>query len=318
MQSPAPPSEAHRRGSFRPVERSDPGRDGRGRGTCRRSLWLHRRRHGRVHRSRRGPGRARRRRRPRLLLHGDEHPPPGGTPRHGTGRLRRRPRGTAAARPGRVAAACRRGRSTVVYTVRHLLPGPRDRGPHLRRGPGTGLPAHRRSSTATGRTLGRGHPGGLRNRTRRPDRQPVRPDARQGDRVRARPPDRDPSAAGRTRRDPHPGRHHQHRLPAPAAGSARGDGRAARHRPGGTQRPAGPLRAELSVHPSRIDRPAPLRRRTGAAARTRPDRRLRRLDRPLLPPFRLATRWRDRLDHAPTPARRPRTGRRELPNDYQQ
>jgi 3-methylcrotonyl-CoA carboxylase alpha subunit len=77
---------------------------------------------------------ARRRRHP-LLLHGDEHPAAGGAPGD-RGHHRPGPRGVAAARGRRRAAAAHAGAARD--------PRPRHRGAHLRREPGRRLPARHR------------------------------------------------------------------------------------------------------------------------------------------------------------------------------
>ena len=112
---PAPPPEADRGSTGAGDPRGDPDRHGRGRGQGRQGLRLRERRHRGV------PLRGR-----RVLLPGDEHPPPGRAPGHRAGH-RRRPGGAPAAGRSRRGAA--------------LLPGgrgdrrPRHRVPHQRRGP---------------------------------------------------------------------------------------------------------------------------------------------------------------------------------------
>ena len=144
-----------------------------------------------------------------LLLPGDEHPPPGGAPGHRAGH-RHRPR--AGADPGR------RGRAARPRVRRRPAARPRRRGPPLRRGP---LPALRPLA-------GQDRDPPLARRPRRPGGQrrlrglrgldPLRPDARQADRLgrgpRARP--RPPGARPlRAARRGHP--HHRCRSSAPSS-----------------------------------------------------------------------------------------------------
>ena len=83
----------------------------------------------------------------RLLLHGDEHPPPGRAPGHRAGNRHR---------PGRVAGPGRRRRATPVHPGRHPAHRPRHRGPRLRRGPRPRVPAHRRPGPQPRRAAGPG------------------------------------------------------------------------------------------------------------------------------------------------------------------
>ena len=65
--------------------------------------------------------------------------------------------------------------------------GPRDRGAAVRRGPGRGLPAAERRADPVRDPRGRRDPGRRRLRDRQRGLHPLRRDARQGDRARARP-----------------------------------------------------------------------------------------------------------------------------------
>ena len=111
----------------------------------------------------------------RAALPGDEHPPPGRTPRHGS-RVRPRPGGPAD--PGR------RGRAPSPSDAAAAR-RPRRRGPPLRRGPGTDW------QPQTGTLHRLAVPGGVRLDTGYTDgdtdRRPLRPDARQGRRPRPHP-----------------------------------------------------------------------------------------------------------------------------------
>ena len=71
-----------------------------------------------------------------VLLPGDEHPAPGRAPGH---------RGGHRPRPGRAAAAGRRGRPTAARRRQPRAARARDRGPALRRGPGRRLAAAERA-----------------------------------------------------------------------------------------------------------------------------------------------------------------------------
>ena len=128
-----------------------------------------------------------------VLLHGDEHPAAGRAPGHRAGHR---------ARPGRVAAADRRGGAADGRAGRRRPDRSRDRGARLRRGPVARLPAVRRhrarcstSRPATGIRVDSSLAAGLDDRVR------LRPDARQG-RSRGRRPRRGARAAGR-RAAPH-------------------------------------------------------------------------------------------------------------------
>ncbi len=136
-----------------------------------------------------GDGARRRRRRPRhrvrgrrdggvpprrgrpLLLHGDEHPPPGRAPGH---------RDDHRAGPGRVAAP-RRGRgapSPAAGGARHHRA--RHRGARLRGGPLPRLPAvHRRAGPPPAAPRVGARPGGHRRPPGRRGHHPLRPDDRQ-------------------------------------------------------------------------------------------------------------------------------------------
>ena len=93
-----------------------------------RRVRLRRRRHGRVHRVERPPR--------RVLLHGDEHPPPGRAPGH---------REDVRGRSRRVAAACRRpARRSRSSSTNSSAARPCDRGARVRRRPRSWLPADRR------------------------------------------------------------------------------------------------------------------------------------------------------------------------------
>ena len=160
----------HRRGDARGDDRR-----GRARGAGRR---LRECRHDRVHR----------RRRRALLFHGDEHAPAGRASGDRTGHRPRSRRMAAARRVGRAAAA-RAGRDPPA--------GPCHRGAHLQRGSAPRLPALGRAhpalrASARGRGLARRH----RHRRRRRDQRPLRPDDREGHRLRPRPRcrTRDPAA----------------------------------------------------------------------------------------------------------------------------
>ena len=115
----APPPEDHRGGAVRRCSTRRPGRAmGAAAVEAARSVRLRRRGHGGVHRRRRRPG--------RVLLHGDEHPPPGRAPGHRAGH---RPR------PGGVQLRVAAGEPLPLRPGRRHADRPRRRGPHLRRGP---------------------------------------------------------------------------------------------------------------------------------------------------------------------------------------
>ena len=143
----------------------------RRRSTPPRSVRLHRRRHGRVHRVRR-PAR-------RVLLHGDEHPPAGRASGHGDGH-RRRPRRAAGAHRRRRAAAVRTrttSRSTGHAIEARVYAEDPARGFLPTGGQVLALVEPARPWRARR----------LRHRRRHGGRQRLRPDARQGDRARRRP-----------------------------------------------------------------------------------------------------------------------------------
>ncbi len=113
-----------------------------------------------------------------LLLHGDEHPDPGRAhgDRAGDG-PRSRPR----------ADLGRGRRAAIAASGGRPHPGPRDRVPDQRRGPGAGVPADPGADHALPRAVG---PGGARRLGRRGgdgDPAGVRPDDREADRPRRRP-----------------------------------------------------------------------------------------------------------------------------------
>ena len=121
----APPSEGDRGGAGPRHAARDARRDGQRRGARRRGDRLCRRRHDRVHRRRRGRARPR-----ALLLHGDEHAPPGRAPGDRADH-RHRPRRVAAAHRGRraaAAAASTSSRSTAMRSRRGSMPRIRPRG----------------------------------------------------------------------------------------------------------------------------------------------------------------------------------------------
>ena len=144
------------------ARRGDPGRDGRGGGAGGPLLRLRGRGHGRVHR----PGR-----RPVVvLLHGDEHPPPGRAPGHRAGH--RASTWWSGSCGSRRASRCRSAQEDVT------LHRARGRGPDLRGDdpPRGGVPALRRHGAAAARAAGRrgahrlraerGHGGRQRSTTR--------------------------------------------------------------------------------------------------------------------------------------------------------
>ena len=171
-----------------------------------------------------------RRRARRILFPGSEHPPAGGTRRHRSG-VRRR--------PGGLDGDAGRRRTTAAGR-RLPEPWPRHGSAHLRRGRAQGFPAQPRR-THRGVVPGR-HPSGRLGGHRHPGEPALRPDARQGDRARRRPPGGAEENAGR------PGRHaalrhrHQPGLPAPHSDRPERSGRQGLH----------PLPGKLPVHPHRL------------------------------------------------------------------
>ncbi len=251
MQPAAPPPEDRGGVPLPPAHPRPARRDGPGRGGRRPGLRIRGRRHRGVHRRPRGGG--------RLLLPGDEHPPPGGAPRHrGRGHDPRRARN----RPGGGATAGRAGRGAAVHPGRRRTDRARGRVPDLRRGPGPGLPAHRRPGAAARRTRLPRRAGGLRDRRGRRRHLRLRPDAGQGRRVGHRP--RGRAAAGRRRAGPlhPPGLRGEHGVPARPAGPPRGGRREPEHR---TDRAAA-AGADRPQPPN--PRGGPGRRRPGPATRT--------------------------------------------------
>ena len=134
-----------------------------------------------------------------VLLHGDEHPPPGRAPGHRAGHGPR-PGGVAAAGRGRRAAAVRAGRRHGsrghAVEARIYAEDPSARLPALRRHGPARCASRRATASASTPGLSRGHRG----------RHDLRPDARQGHRPRPRPGHRAAPAARRARRDGRAGR----------------------------------------------------------------------------------------------------------------
>ena len=181
---PAPPPEAHRGEPGAELPRRRPPGHGRGGRQGGQGVRLRQRRHRRVPL----PGR-------RVLLPGDEHPPPGRAPRH---RARDGPR------PRRAAAARRQRRAPLVRPGRHRTPGPLHRGPHQRREPGQGpLPPPRRarSRASAGPTASAPAPTPATTRAT-PSASTTTtssPSSSSGARPRARPPPADPGPGRRPR-----------------------------------------------------------------------------------------------------------------------
>ena len=171
----APPPEADRGEPGAGLPRRDPPGHGRGRGQGGQGVRLLQRRHRRVPL----PGR-------RVLVPRDEHPPPGGAPRH-RARVGHRPRPRADPR--------RHRRAAVVHPGRHRPARLGHRGAHQRRGPGRGpLPPLPRHDHRAGAAAGLRRPLGRRLRERRRGQPVLRQPRRQAHRVGRRP--RPPPSAG--------------------------------------------------------------------------------------------------------------------------
>ncbi|VFT64105.1 acetyl-CoA carboxylase, biotin carboxylase [Pseudomonas aeruginosa] len=151
---------------------------GRGRGTRGAGDRLRRRRYRRIPPRRTRP----------VLLHGNEHPPAGGTPGH---------RGHHRPRPGRLADPRRSRRGAAADTGTGAAERPRHRSAALRGRPRGRLPPRQRPPGAVPRSARRPRPAGRQRGTRRRRGLAVlRPDAGQADRLGRNPRGSPPTPAG--------------------------------------------------------------------------------------------------------------------------